>query len=214
MRGATFCRCLKAGLYQINAGFAMNSNPLKLALAAALLLAACGAKTEAPLAGAAIGGPFALTDQNGRTVHDSDFKGQWRIVYFGYSFCPDVCPNDLRNIGLGLRLLDKRDPALAAKVVPIFITVDPARDTPPALKQYVANFHPRMLGLTGSADAIAAVAKEFGVYYQNGPVKDGTYAVNHSRQTYLMDPDGKPVALLPADQSGEAVASEVEKWAK
>jgi len=207
---------LKARLYQIKAGFAMNRIATWGVLIAAVFLSACGSavQPEPPLAGAAIGGPYTLTDQNGRSVRDGDFKGKWQIVYFGYSFCPDVCPTDLQHIGQALRLLEKKDAALAAKVTPIFITVDPERDTPAALKQYVANFHPRMLGLTGSADAIAKVAKEYAIYYQKGPIKDGTYAVNHSRQSYLMDPDGKPVALLPSDQSGEAVASEIEKWAK
>jgi len=207
---------LKARLYQIKAGFAMNRIAIWSVPIAAVFLTACGSavQTEPPLAGAAIGGPYTLTDQNGRTVRDSDFKGKWQIVYFGYSFCPDVCPTDLQHIGQALRLLEKKDAPLAAKVTPIFITVDPERDTPAVLKQYVANFHPRMLGLTGGAGAIAKVAKEYAIYYQKGPIKDGTYAVNHSRQSYLMDPDGKPVALLPSEQSGEAVASEIEKWAK
>jgi protein SCO1/2 len=223
---------LKARLYQIKAGFAMNRLSFEiragalrkralsrisgqaLVLAAALLLAACGGTAEAPLAGAAIGGPFALTSQNGSLVRDSDFKGKWRIVYFGYSFCPDVCPLDLKNIGQALRLLEKRDPALAARVVPIFISVDPERDTPAALKQYVANFHPRLIGLTGTPEAIARVAKLYGVAYAKRPADNGNYFVDHVRATYLMDPDGKPIALLPSDQSGEAVAKEVEKWAK
>src|SRR6185369_14158786 len=103
---------------------------------------------EAPLKGARIGGPFALVDQNGRTVRDSDFAGRYRLVYFGYSYCPDVCPTDLQSIGQAMRQFEKSDPGRAAEVQPIFITVDPERDTPPVLKAYVAAFHPRLIGLT------------------------------------------------------------------
>lgn len=184
-----------------------------------LLLAACAphaaAPPKPPLAGASIGGPFTLTDQNGRTVTDRDFAGKYRIVYFGYTFCPDVCPADMANVGGGLKLLEAEDPKLAAKIVPIFITVDPARDTPAVLKQFTAQFHPRMAGLTGSPQAIAKTAKEFAVYYQKGdPTPGGGYLVNHSRQTYLMDPNGKPLALLPADASPRAVADEIKRWAE
>ena len=109
-----------------------------------------------PLKGATMGGPFTLTDQNGRRVSDRDFAGKYRLVYFGYTFCPDVCPVDLQVIGAGLRRFEASDPARAARVQPIFITVDPARDTPAVLRQYVAAFHPRLIGLTGSAEEIAA----------------------------------------------------------
>lgn len=185
-------------------------------LALALLVAACspGAPTPVrpPLEGARIGGPFTLTDQDGRTRTDRDFSGRWRIMYFGYTFCPDVCPLDMQNIGAGLKLFEKRDPADAAKVTPIFVTVDPERDTPAALKQFVSAFHPRMVGLTGGKDAIDAVAKEYGVYYAKGDATSGGYLVNHSRQAYLMDQAGKPIALVPADRSPEAVAATLAEW--
>ena len=122
-----------------------------LALALALPLGGCGGSatsSEPPLAGARIGGPFALTDQDGKTVRDTDFAGRYRIVYFGYTYCPDVCPTDMAKIGQAMHQLDKQAPRTAAKVVPIFITVDPERDTPAAIKQFVANFHPRIVGLT------------------------------------------------------------------
>lgn len=183
---------------------------------AALLLAGCSGPTTAPkppLEGAKIGGPFALIDQNGHQVTDRDFAGKYRIVYFGYTFCPDVCPVDVQNIGAALRLLEKSDPAIAAKIVPIFISVDPVRDTPTVLKAFVGAFHPRMVGLTGSPAAIDKVAKEFAIYYRKGPVTPGGgYMVDHSRVAYLMDPQGKPLALLPEDQSGAAIATEVKRW--
>jgi protein SCO1/2 len=193
----------------------------RLMLAPAALLAAtlssCSSQStppaEPPLAGARIGGPFTLVDQNGRTVTNRDFAGSYRIMYFGYTFCPDVCPTDAQNIGAGLRLLEQRDPALARRVVPIFISVDPARDTPAVLKQFVAAFHPRMVGLTGTPTEIARVAKEYGIFFARGKgTKDG-YLMEHSRQIYLMDPAGKPLALLP-EAPPQALADEIAKWAK
>ncbi|MES2445048.1 MAG: SCO family protein [Pseudomonadota bacterium] len=190
-------------------------------LAAALLAGGCGStqgsgSSEPPLAGARIGGPFTLTDQDGRTVRDTDFAGKYRLVYFGYTFCPDVCPTDMQHVGQGLRLLEKSDPALAAKVVPVFITVDPARDTPAVLKQFVTAFHPRMVGLTGTQAAIDAAAKAYGVAHEAQPRAPGAdgYLVDHSRVTYLMSPDGKPLALVRADTSGEAVAEDLRRWVK
>jgi protein SCO1/2 len=190
-------------------------------LALLLLLAACHAADtptvadKPPLSGATIGGPFALIDQNGRPVTDRNFAGRYRIMYFGYTFCPDVCPTDVQAIGAAVKLLDASDPALAAKVVPIFVTVDPARDTPAVVKQFVSAFHPRMVGLTGNPAAVAATAKEFAVYASKGPASpDGGYLVNHTRQTYLMDKDGKPLALLPVEQGPQAVADEIKRWAR
>jgi protein SCO1/2 len=202
------------------AGRAMNEIVRALAaLLLALLPTACSAPADAPsrppLQGARIGGAFTLVDQDGRTVTDRSFAGKYRIVYFGYTFCPDVCPTDAQHIGAGLRLVEQADPKLGAKIVPIFITVDPARDTPAVLKSFTAAFHPRMVGLTGSADAIAAAAKAYAVYYKKGEVTaNGGYMMDHSSVAYLMDPDGKPLALLPVEQTPEAVATELKRWVK
>jgi len=194
----------------------------RLMLAPAALLAAalssCSSPTpsmpaQPPLAGARIGGPFKLVDQNGRTVTDDDFAGRYRIMYFGYTFCPDICPTDAQNIGAGFRLIEKSDPALAARVVPVFVSIDPARDTPAVLKQFVAAFHPRMVGLTGSAAEIARVAKAYGVFFARGKGTEDGYLMEHSRQIYLMDPAGKPLALLP-EAPPQALADEIAKWAK
>lgn len=167
-----------------------------------------------PLEGTKIGGPFALVDQDARPRTDRDFAGKWRVMYFGYTFCPDVCPVDMQNVGAGLKAFEAKAPALAAKVVPIFITVDPARDTPKVLKEFVGNFHPRLVGLTGTPEEIAATAKEYAVYFSRGQGTAGGYLVNHSRQAYLMSPDGKPIDLVPADQSPQAVADTLAKWVK
>jgi protein SCO1/2 len=212
----------------------MNKAPAlnKALLCFALLLSACqggtqqagGGDTErGDLAGARIGGPFTLTDQDGRTVRWSDFKGRYRLVYFGYTYCPDVCPLDLSKIVAGLKLLEKSDPAKAAKLQPIFITVDPERDTPKALKTYVSAFHPRLIGLTGPTDIIEQVKKEFVVVAsKTGDAKSSKdYFVSHTRTPYLFDPDGHPIALVPtADDAqgekanGETVRAFLEKWVK
>lgn len=187
------------------------------ALALLLPLAACGTVTtgEPPLAGARIGGAFALTDQNGKTVRDTDFAGKYRIVYFGYTYCPDVCPTDMAKIAQAMRQLDKEVPRTAAKVVPIFITVDPERDTPAAIRQFVANFYPRTVGLTGSPKAIADVAKSYAVYYKKQPPgPGGGYMVDHLAVAFLMGPKGEPIASLPIDQDGPAIAEQVRHWVR
>lgn len=192
------------------------SRPFAVAVAAALALAACqpsGTSAEPPLAGAKIGGAFALTDQDGKRVTDRDFAGRYRIMYFGYTYCPDVCPVDLQKIGAGMKALEASDPAVASKIVPVFVTVDPARDTPAIRKEFVANFHPRMVGLGGTPEETKAVAQEYGVYYQlQPPGPGGGYLVDHSRQAVLFGPDGKPIALVPADKAPEEIAAELKRW--
>jgi len=201
------------------APFARQIRSMLAAFLIAVPLAACSGPASAPatppLQGAKLGGPFALTDQDGHQVTDRSFAGKYRIMYFGYTFCPDVCPVDVQNIGAGLRLLEASDPAVAAKIVPVFVSVDPARDTPAVLKAFVRAFHPRMVGLTGSATAIDAVAKEYAIYYRKGETTPGGgYMVDHSRVTYLMDPDGKPLALLPQEQTPQAIATEIKRWVR
>jgi protein SCO1 len=194
----------------------MNKWWLPLFLALGPALAGCGGAsgTAPPLAGARIGGPFQLTDENGRAVTERDFAGRWRVMYFGYTFCPDVCPTDAATIGTALKQVEAADPALGAKIVPLFVTVDPERDTPAVLKQFTAAFHPRMVGLTGSPTALAATEKAFGIYARRGEASPGGgYLMDHSRQVYLMAPDGSPVALLPQEEGADAVAAEIRRWA-
>jgi len=194
---------------------ALSLPKLLLSLMLALAPIACGKAPAPPLAGAAIGEPFTLVDQNGRAVSDRDFAGRYRIVYFGYTHCPDVCPTDLATISQALTLFEKQDPARAAKVQPIFITVDPARDTPAALKEYLRAFHPRLLGLTGSAAQIATAEKAFVVYAAKGDVQPGGgYAMDHSRQIVLQGPKGEPLALLADDAGPQAMAAELAKWVR
>lgn len=197
-------------------------------VAAALLsLAACGPAAlpeEPPLKGARIGGPFTLTGGNGQPVSDSDFAGQYRIVYFGYSFCPDVCPVDLNWLMLGLKQFERQNPEAAARIQPIFITVDPARDTPAVIGSYVTKFHPRLIGLTGSEPQIRAAADAFVVQYsrQEGSAPDA-YLMSHTNNAYLLGPDGAPLALLPVDNiatdginegTPDMVSAELARWVR
>lgn len=186
-----------------------------VALAGALLVTGCApADTDAPpLAGASLGGAFSLLDQSGRRVSERDFAGRYKLFYFGFSFCPDVCPTDLQSIAKGLKQFEASDPARAARVTPIFVTIDPARDTPAALKTYAAAFHPRLVALTGSGAEIAAVAKRYGIAYsrRDGAAAD-SYTMDHSRIAALYGPDGAPIAIIPQDRGPAAVAEELGKW--
>jgi protein SCO1/2 len=207
----------------------MNKNLPFCAGLIALALAGCDTGpsqpplSAAPLAGAAIGGPFTLTDQDGKSRSYAEFDGKYRIVYFGYTNCPDICTPDMQHLMAGLKAFEKAQPKLAEKVQPIFITVDPKRDTPKVLKQFVSAFHPRLIGLTGSEEAISAAEKSFAIYAQRveGSSPEN-YLMSHSQTPYLMGPDGKPLALLPADRpDSEAnegdpklVAEELAKWVR
>jgi protein SCO1 len=194
--------------YHRKAGIAMN----RIIIALALFVTACGTPNAAPppLAGAKIGGPFSLTDQNGQTVTDKSYPGQYRVMYFGYTFCPDICPTDVANLTRGLKSFGKPD-----KVRMIFVSVDPARDTPARLKEFAAAFDPQMTALTGPPPAIEAMAKVYGVAYSISPGQSkDNYLVDHSRVAYLMDGDNKPIALLPQDESPKAIAAELAKWVK
>jgi protein SCO1/2 len=205
---------------------AMIVNPrfrtrLIAAVLPALALAACGSggpskapSERPPLEGAAIGGPFTLVDKDGRTVTWNDFKGKYRIVYFGYTFCPDACPLDMQQLMKGFAQFEQASPERAAKVQPIFITIDPQRDTPKVVGQWTAAFSPRLLGLTGTPSQVAAAAKAFAAYYAKGAETSGGYLMDHSRTAFLMDTDGKPIALLAVDKGGPAVAADLEKWVK
>ena len=159
--------------------------------------------------GPAIGGPFALVDGDGKTVTDRDFRGKYMLVYFGYTYCPDVCPTTLNEVA---NALDKLGPK-ADRIQPIFITVDPKRDTPEVMKKYVASFGPRVVGLTGTPDEIASVAKEYRVYYaehRTGPGPND-YTMDHSSLLYLMGPNGQFVAPVRADESGKQMAADLDK---
>ncbi len=167
------------------------------------------------LAGSTLGGPFTLTDQDGRQRTNTDFAGQWRLMYFGYTFCPDVCPTDLANIGQAMRGFEKANPARAAKVTPIFITVDPERDTADVLKPYVSAFHPRLVGLTGPPASVEAVMKRYGIYAKKAPTRDpDAYLVDHFAVYYLFDDQGRPVAFVPHGSTAQEVQAMLETYVR
>jgi len=186
---------------------------LLLGLAA---LSACSRPTETPpLEGAAIGGPFTLVGESGQTVKSSSFDGKYRLIYFGYTFCPDVCPVDMQTLMKGYKAFEKQNAARAAKVVPLFITLDPARDTPDVLRQWTDAFDPRLIGLTGTPGQIDAVAKQFAVYFKREkPDAEGAYLVDHARMALLMGPKGEPIALIAHDKDAATVAAELDRWVR
>ncbi|WP_395661852.1 SCO family protein [Aestuariivirga sp.] len=158
---------------------------------------------------ALVGGPFSLTDQDGRRVTEKDFLGRYMLVFFGFTYCPDICPTELQVMTAAL---DAMGPA-AEKIQPVFVSVDPERDTPEVMKAYVANFGPRLIGLTGTPEEIAAMAKAYRVYYakaanQNAP---GDYLMDHSSIIYLMDEDGSFVKHFAYITDVEKLTSELKK---
>ena len=209
-------------------GPAMNKTPL-FALSALLFVAGCNSTpsqpplSEAPLAGATIGGDFLLTDQDGKKRSFKEFDGAYRIVYFGYTNCPDICTPDMQNLMAGLKAFEKKNPELGAKIQPIFITVDPMRDTSAVLKQFVRAFHPRAIGLTGTEAEITETTKKFAIYSSRveGSSPEN-YLMSHSQTPYLMGPSGEPLALMPADVPNtdenegapDKVEAELAKWVR
>lgn len=184
----------------------------------AILLGACGQSApvgDPPLKGARLGGAFAMTDQNGNRVTEHSWPGKYTLVYFGYTFCPDVCPVDMRVLGAGLRKFEESDPARGARVQPLFVSVDPARDTPQVLRAFTANFHPRLIGLTGTPDELARMARAYGASYmrQEG-VTPGSYLMDHTRNAILYDPDGLPLAMIPYDHGPQGAADELARWVR
>jgi protein SCO1/2 len=154
-----------------------------------------------------IGGPFALTDQNGKLRTEADFRGKLMLVYFGFTYCPDICPTDLQAMGLAMDQLG----AAGDVVQPVFITVDPERDTPEHLAEYMPYFHPRFVGLTGDADAIKRAAREYKVYYAKAPTADG-YTVDHSAFIYLMDRGGKYLGFFPPGTPAERMVKAIQPY--
>jgi protein SCO1/2 len=159
------------------------------------------------IAPANIGGPFTLTDQDGMRRSDAEFRGKYMLVFFGYTFCPDVCPTTLAVMGAAL---DKMGPQ-ADRIVPIFITVDPQRDSAPVLKAYISAFGSKFVGFTGTDEEIAAAAKAYRVYYQAHKDQGENYAVDHSGVVYLMDKSGTFLANYSLDTAADRLAVDLAK---
>jgi len=190
--------------------------PSPLLLGVSLALAVCAAilawrmgsnETENAAAdgGASIGGSFTLTDQDAKVRTDLDFRGHWLVVYFGYTYCPDTCPTTLQEIADAFRQLGPR----SRDIVPVFITLDPARDRPAVLRKYLAAFGPEFVGLTGTPAQIASVAHAYRVYYTKHPLAGGGYAIDHASAIYLMAPDGRFASLLDDQQGAGVLAREL-----
>ncbi len=173
-------------------------------------IATVGAVTSTKVAtNVSIGGAFSLIDHTGRAVRDSDFRGRLMLVFFGYGYCPDICPTELQNIAVALDALG----ADADAVQPLFITVDPERDTVEFLAEYVPNFHPRLLGLTGQKAQTDAVAKAYRVYHARADDQPGEdYLVGHSAFTYLMSRDGSYLTMFRAGADPLAMARAIATY--
>jgi protein SCO1/2 len=196
----------------------LPQSPLARAIALASLLIAAvvigyaGWRGMAPAEKALIGGAFALTDQFGQRRADADFRGQFLLVFFGFTHCPDICPVALLTMSDALDRLGVQ----AAAVTPIFITVDPERDTAEALRDYAANFHPRLVALTGTPAEIGAVAKLYRVFYAkatgtSASADPADYIMDHSAIIYLMGPDGSYVTHFEPGTAAQAMADELRE---
>jgi protein SCO1/2 len=182
-----------------------------LTAAAVLLLTAPDGTRQVQSSGTAlVGGPFSLIGADGKTVTDQDFRGRYMLVFFGFTHCPDICPAELQVIAEALDKLGDK----AAKVVPIFITVDPERDDPKTMGEYVKSFGPNFVGLTGSPDAIAAAAKAYRVAYTKAEntASPENYNVDHSALVYLMDPDGQYLAHFPYGTGAQEMAEKLDRF--
>lgn len=165
-----------------------------------------GAKTVQ--VSAKIGGPFELTNHRGEAVTDANFRGRYMLIFFGYTYCPDVCPTELANIAAALDHLGKQ----ADRIQPLFITVDPERDTAKLLGDYVTHFHPRMQGLTGSPAQIKQAAKAYRVYFaKSNPAQSEDYLMDHSTFVYLMAPDGRYLALFRGATDPKEMAATIAR---
>ena len=157
---------------------------------------------------AAVGGPFKLIDQNGKAVSDQDLKGRPFLVFFGFTHCPDVCPTTLFDVSEMLRALGPD----ADRTRALFITVDPERDTPAVMKDYLSSFDPHLSGLTGDSAAIATVAKAYRVYYKKVPLDGGEYTMDHTAIVYLMDKEGRFVSPFSLKRGTEAAVADLRRY--
>ncbi|PLX42881.1 MAG: SCO family protein [Hyphomicrobiales bacterium] len=188
----------------------MNKSLLIAGIVAALLVGALlwglGGPSQNGGGNAVIGGDFTLTDQTGKQVSDKDFRGRYMLIYFGYTFCPEICPTELQDISEALDLLGDD----AAEIAPLFITVDPDRDTVKQMSEYVPLFHKSLIGLTGTKDQIAAVAKAYRVYYARQG-EGSSYEMDHSSLIYFMDKQGQYAAHFAYGVKPDEIARRIRE---
>ena len=156
-----------------------------------------------------IGGPFTLVDDTGVQVSEADLKGKSTVMYFGYTFCPEVCPTTLTDLAQWMQMIGQD----ADRLNYVFVTVDPERDTPKVMHDYVSAFDPRIRGLTGTSEQIAKVTKEYGVYYKRIPTSDGGYVMDHSAVLYMMDPNVRFVGVIPYQEDTAKAVAKLKKLA-
>ncbi len=192
---------LRAGALALVLGVAAVSSP-----------AVAGQGGKVPELPFSFGGPFELRDHEGQLRSDQDFRGRFMLVYFGYTYCPDICPTNLQTLSNALDILGET----AEAVQPVFISVDPARDGVPQLRDYVSHFHPRLIGLTGSEAQVRAAARGYKIHRSkvltDGDPEADDYLVNHSSITYLMGPDGEFVTLFPHDTEADFMAEAIGRY--
>ena len=200
---------------------APRSSPLRRAAALAAAFVCVAAFAQAPererdeadrlmaelMSGRAVGAPFRLRDAAGRLRGPADYHGKVLLVYFGFTFCPDVCPTDLAQIGKALRSLGPR----ANEVQPLFVTLDPARDTPRLLRRYVRSFHPSIVALTGSEEEVRRVARDFKVYSARIPDDRGGYTIAHAAFTFVLGRDGRYREFTPPGTPAGRIAAVIEE---
>jgi protein SCO1/2 len=160
---------------------------------------------------ATLGGSFNLVDQDGTPRTDADYRGAYPLIYFGFTRCPDLCPRSLGTMGAAIDDLAARAPAKAQRVVPILITVDPEQDNVAVMKDYVARFHPRLVGLTGPAEEIERVTRNYGAFYAPVPENGGGYAMDHSGFIVLIGPDGAYLTHFESSVSAGELAAELDR---
>jgi cytochrome oxidase Cu insertion factor (SCO1/SenC/PrrC family) len=187
--------------------FAISVVTVALAIGASAFYFASSARGPIQTGTALVGGPFSLLDHNSRRVSDRDFLGKYVLMFFGFTQCADICPTELQVMSAALDELGKD----ADKIQPVFVSIDPDRDTPEVLKRYVANFHPRLIGLTGSPGDVAAMAKTYRVYYRkvDSSIVPGDYQMDHSSSIYLMGPDGRFLKHFGYTTDARALADEL-----
>jgi protein SCO1/2 len=160
-----------------------------------------------------LGGPFNLIDQTGKPVTEKSWPGKYLLIYFGYTYCPDACPTELLVMG---QALDQLGDAKSAKIQPIFISIDPSRDTAAKLAEYVPSFYPTLAGLTGSEAEVAAAAKAYKVYYAKSEASQTSsdYVIDHSSYVYLVNPQGQTIGIFSADTTAEDMAKALDQGVK
>ncbi|KAI3438126.1 hypothetical protein D9Q98_000567 [Chlorella vulgaris] len=170
-------------------------------------------KTSVVVGQAAIGGPFELIDQDGKPFTDKDLLGRFALLYFGFTWCPDICPEELEKIAAAV---DKTEKLSGVQVVPVFLSLDPQRDGVEQVRDYVKEFHPRMLGLTGSYDKVAAAAKAYRVYFSKTQDSQEDYLIDHSIITYLINPEGRFMSFFgknfTADEMAKSISENIKRW--